>query len=451
MLDKKIDSNTRNNEFTLGIIGLSIAIFMSNLDIAVINLALPHISNELNISFVVSIWAITSYQLVMAALILPLAVLADKLSYRRIFQIGLIIFTTASFFCGSAQTIEQLIWARALQGLGAAAILATNIALIRQLYPSEKLGLGLGINAFLLALGFVTGPVIASIVLSHFHWSWIFLLNIPMGIVSYFLCHRIPKDKVHKLRNINILSTLLSMVMFSSIIFALASFSISNSLKNTGIFLSIGIISGILLYLRDKNHKYPIFPIDLFKNSIFSFSLITAFFGFVTQGVALVALPYIFFSLNYSKQEIPLFILAWPLMGAITGPVAGMLSNRISPAYLGGAGLLLIAVGLGNIAYFTDELPQYIIFIIMLFCGIGFGLFFAPNQRMLMSNLAMSRSGIAGGMLNISRIIGQTVGTSVVAISIHFSSNSLVAILVLGALAAFCGSLASLYRLKYSD
>ncbi|ALH96100.1 MFS transporter [Acinetobacter equi] len=442
--------NNRNNEFTLGLVGLSIAIFISNLDIAIINLALPHISHELNISFAVSIWAITSYQLVMAALILPLAVFADKLGYRLIFQIGLIIFTIASFFCGFSQTIEQLIWARALQGLGATAILATNIALIRQLYPAEKLGLGFGFNTFVLALGFVTGPIIASLILSHFHWSWIFLLNIPLGIISYFLCRYIPKSKENKFSKINLISMFLSVLMFSSIILALANFSISNSLKNTGIFLSIGIISSILLYRRDKNHKYPIFPIDLFKNSIFNLSLIASFFGFVTQGLALVALPYIFLSLNYSKQEIPLLILAWPLMGAITGPLAGILSNKISPAYLGAIGFMFVVVGLGSMAYFTDELPQYITFIIMLFCGIGFGLFYTPNQRMFISNLAMNRSGVAGGMLNISRIMGQTVGTSLVAISINFSSNSLVAMLVIGALAAFCGSLVSLYRIKYS-
>lgn len=444
-------SELKSNHSLLSILGLSIAIFMSNLDISMINIALPHISNELNISFTVSIWAVTSYQLVMAALILPLAFLADKISYKHIFNIGLIIFTIASLFCGFAKSIEQLIWARALQGLGAAAILATNIAIIRLLYPAKKLGLGLGINAFLLALGFVSGPVIASLILSHFHWSWIFLLNIPMGVLSYFLCQKIPKNELNKSKSINILSMILTMTMFSSTIFSLASFSISNSVKNSVIFLIIGIVSGILLYLRDKDHRYPICPIDLFKNAIFTFSLITAFFGFVTQGLALVALPYIFFSLNYSPQEIALFILAWPLMGAITGPLAGMLSNRISPAYLGGSGLLLLAAGLGSIAYFTAELSQYITLIILLSCGIGFGLFFAPNQRMLMSNLPMSRSGVAGGMLNISRIVGQTVGASLVAISIHFTSNSVVVMLVLGALAAFLGSLASLCRLKYSD
>lgn len=451
MLITKTSSNiAKSRQFLFAVLGLSIAIFMSNLDIAMINIALPQISHELNINFTVSIWAITSYQLVMAAFILPLAFLADKFGYRPIFQIGLIVFTVASLFCGLAQTIEQLIWARALQGLGAAAILATNIALIRQLYPTQKLGLGLGVNAFLLALGFVTGPILATIILSYFHWSWIFWLNIPMAIVSYFLCKSLPNNERNTFKSMNILSILLSITMFSSIIFALASFSISNSFINTWIFLTVGLISGIILYLRDVKHRHPIFPVDLFKNVIFSLSLITSFFGFVTQGLGLVALPYIFFSLNHSAQEIALFILAWPMIGAITAPVAGILSNKISPAYLGGYGLLLLSAGLGSIAYFLGEWPQYMTFIALLLCGLGFGLFFAPNQRMLMSNLPVSRGGIAGGMLNISRIIGQTFGASIVAISIHFSSDSLVVMLIIGAIAAFLGSLASLYRLKYS-
>ena len=284
MLITKTSSDiAKSSQFLFAVLGLSIAIFMSNLDIAMINIALPQISRELNINFTVSIWAITSYQLVMAALILPLAFLADKFGYRPVFQIGLIVFTVASLFCGLAQTIEQLIWARALQGLGAAAILATNIALIRQLYPTQKLGLGLGVNAFLLALGFVTGPIFATIILSHFHWSWIFWLNIPMAILSYFLCKSLPKNEGNTFKSMNILSILLSITMFSSIIFALASFSISNSLLNTWIFLTVGLISGILLYLRDVKHRHPIFPVDLFKNVIFSLSLITAFLALLPK------------------------------------------------------------------------------------------------------------------------------------------------------------------------
>ena len=429
----------------LAILGLCLAVFIASLDTAITNTALPYISQELNSKFTESIWVINSYQLVMVALILPLAVLADQLGYKKVFCAGLIIFTGASLCCGIANSLQDLILARAFQGVGAAAILGTNIALIRLIYSPEKLGLGLGINAFIIAGGLAAGPVIASIILNSLTWHWLFLINIPIGIIALILCFYLP-SQIRKKQSFNILSALLTIIMFASIIYALSEFAISASLTWILVFIGVGVLSGVFLIIRDSQHPEPVFPIDLFKNLTFSLSVLTAFTAFVTQGLVLVALPYIFYNLGHSQTLIGFLIAPWPIVGAIIAPIAGVLSNKVSSAYLGAVGLFILGSSITILAVYQGELPPLSIVMLMMFCGLGFGLFLTPNQKMLMDNSPISRSGAAGGMLNVSRILGQAVGAILVAISINFSINSTSMMLGIGACFAFISSFLSFYR-----
>lgn len=432
---------------SLAICGLSFAVFIASLDTAITNTALPFISEELNTAFVASIWVVNSYQLVLVALILPLAVLADQLSYKLIFLIGLFIFTLASFLCGNANTINELIFARAVQGVGAAAILGTNIALVRLIYSPEKLGIGLGINAFVVAAGLAGGPVISSIILSHWSWHWLFFINIPIGICAFLLSYFLRPQQQNVKRKFNFVSAILTIVMFSSIIYGLGEMAVFNSWGWALASIIIGCVSGLFLVWRDSKHLNPIFPVDLFQEPIFSLSVITAFFAFITQGLVLVALPYIFSKTGYSAGEVGFLIAPWPMMGAIMASIAGSLSNKISSAYLGTVGLVLLGTSIGVLALFQTDITFSIIVIAMFICGLGFGLFLTPNQRMLMSNAPMNRSGAAGGMLNVARTSGQAVGAALVGLSINLNPNNLSIMLWIGSLFALIAAIISIFRI----
>lgn len=432
---------------SLAICGLSFAVFIASLDTAITNTALPFISEELNTAFAASIWVVNSYQLVMVALILPLAVLADQLSYKLIFLMGLFIFTLASFLCGDANTINELIFARAVQGLGAAAILGTNIALVRLIYSPEKLGIGLGINAFIIAAGLAGGPVISSMILTQWSWHWLFFINIPVGICALLFSYFLPHQQQSANRKFNFVSAILTIVMFSSIIYGLGEMAVSNSWGWATICIVIGCISGLLLVKRDSKHLHPIFPVDLFQGPIFSLSVITAFFAFITQGLVLVALPYIFSKTGYSEGEVGFLIAPWPIMGAIMAPIAGFLSNKISAAYLGAVGLVLLGTSISSLAFFQGDIASFLIIIAMIICGLGFGLFLTPNQRMLMSNAPINRSGAAGGMLNVARTSGQAVGVALVGLSINLNPNNLSIMLWVGASFALIASIISIFRI----
>lgn len=156
--------------FYLSVLSLCLAAFIASFDASITNVALPNISAELNITATTAVWIVNSYQLVMVAFILPIAAFADQIGYKKIFIYGLIIFTLASYACGHADSVNQLLGARAIQGLGAAAILGSNLALVRLTYDPTHLGLGLGMNAFVIAMGLAGGPVLATLILAISSW-----------------------------------------------------------------------------------------------------------------------------------------------------------------------------------------------------------------------------------------------------------------------------------------
>ncbi len=167
------------------VLAIWLAISMAILDSSIVNVALPSIAAELNTSEAVSIWIINAYQVAITALLLPLAALGDRIGYRRVYLPGLAIFILGSVACALANGLATLIVARMFQGIGAAAIMSMNAALVRATYPQAMLGKGIGYNALVLSISAAAGPTVAALILSVASWSfWLFLINVPIGIAS---------------------------------------------------------------------------------------------------------------------------------------------------------------------------------------------------------------------------------------------------------------------------
>lgn len=169
---------------------ISLAVCIATLDTSIVNTTLATIAAQLNASQADIIWIVTAYQLTMIAAMLPLASLGEKLGYRPVFLSGLALFTASSLACGLSPSFSALVAARALQGLGAAAVMSANTALVRSIYPEQILGRGLGINAFMNAFGLAAGPTAASLILFFASWHWLFYINVPICIVSFVLSWR---------------------------------------------------------------------------------------------------------------------------------------------------------------------------------------------------------------------------------------------------------------------
>lgn len=202
-------------------IGVMTAVALATLDTAIANTALPTIAANLGVGPGASVWIVTVYQLALVATLLPLAALGEIVGQRRIHLGGLVLFTAASLVCAIAWSLPSLMVARALQGLGASAVMAANVALIRFIYPSNQLGRGIGLNALVVGVSFVVGPTVASAILLVAPWPWLFAINVPIGLAALALAWTALPDTERTDHTFDRLAALLTAGMFSLFVLGL--------------------------------------------------------------------------------------------------------------------------------------------------------------------------------------------------------------------------------------
>jgi len=402
-----------------------LALTMATLDTAIANVALPTIALDLHTSEAASIWVVNSYQLAMVAGLLPLASLGEIIGHRRIFMIGLVLFTVSSAACGLAGTLPMLACARVLQGLGAAAVMSVNSALIRFIYPRRTLGRGLGINSMVVAIAFAVGPTIASSILSVAHWPWLFLVNVPLGIVALYMAKKsLPVTHLSK-HFYDRIAAGLSAGLFLFFILGFVEMAQAASWWRVGLEWAISAICGVVLIRRQSGHPAPILPLDLFKLPVFSLSIVTAICSFATQGLAFVALPFLFSGIISGPQSNVGFLMTpWPVLVGVMAIFSGKLADRFSTGLLGMIGLAGLAAGMALLATLPAHATIFDISWRMAVCGAGFGFFQTPNLKAIISSAPPHRAGGASGMVGTARLIGQSIGASLVAACFHLAGAS---------------------------
>lgn len=394
--------------------GIALAV----LDGAIANVALPTIGRELNASAGASIWIINAYQLAITVALLPLASLGDKIGYRRVYIVGLVVFTIGSGACALSSSLPQLVAARVLQGLGGAAIMSINPALVRMTYPQRLLGRGIGMNAVVVSASSVVGPTIASAILAVAPWQWLFAVNVPIGALAIGIAMRaLPRTNGSGAR-LDFISAGLNALAFGGLILGVESMSREGLGSGLPIF-ALGAFAAALLVRRQLPLKAPLLPIDLMRIPIFRLSILTSIISFAAQMLAFVALPFFLQGQGRSAVETGVLMTPWPLAVCVAAPIAGRLADRVSSGLLGGVGLGVFAVGLGLLAALPANASDLDIAWRMVVCGLGFGLFQSPNNRTIVSTAPRERSGAAGGMLATGRLLGQTAGAVILAALFH--------------------------------
>jgi DHA2 family multidrug resistance protein-like MFS transporter len=397
-----------------------LAIAMSVLDGAIANVALPTIAARLNAAPAVSVWIINAYQLAITVLLLPLAALGDRIGHRRVYLPGLAIFTIGSGLCALSHSLAALIAARMFQGIGAAAIMSINAAMVRTIYPASMLGRGMGYNAMVLSVSAAVGPTVAAGILSFGSWPWLFAINLPIGLVALAIGMRcLPAMPGHG-RQPDYPSALLSALTLGLVVFGTETLAREGTATG-GAMLTAGLLLGIVLYRRERQRPAPLVPLDLLRIPVFALSIVTSITSFAAQMLAFVTLPFLLQSvLGRSIVESGLLMTAWPIAVGCTAPIAGRLADRYPAGLLGGIGLGVFAAGLFELSLIRENFEAVDIIWRMALCGAGFGLFQSPNNRTMISASPRERTGAAGGMLATARLLGQTVGALAVAAGLHW-------------------------------
>lgn len=413
----------------LAVVAVLAAIMMGVLDGTVMNVALPTLSKEFDVSASNIIWVVNAYQLVVTMMLLGFAAIGDVFGYKRVFLCGVSIFVTASVLCAMSRSFEMMVFARVLQGIGGACTMSINTALLRLIFPPERLGRVMAANAVIVAVTAASGPTLGGAILSIGHWSWIFLMNIPLGLAALLLGWKLlphnPPSKEPK--RLDGQSVVMNAVFFGLLIYTIEGIAhdgVSTLLVLQGV---ITVIVGTLYIRRQLQIPMPILPVDLFRIPIFAMSIGCSIACFTAQMMALVSLPFFMqHTLKMSVAETGLMLTPWPLATTLTAPIAGRLIEKVHPGVLGGIGMTVFTIGLCLLSMLGEGAGLADLAWRMAVCGVGIGLFQTPNNVTITTSAPIRRSGGASGMLGTARVLGQTLGTAIVAVIFHLvlSPNS---------------------------
>jgi DHA2 family multidrug resistance protein-like MFS transporter len=398
-------------------LAVAIAVAMSVLVTSIANIALPTIAHDMGVTPAESIWVVNAYQLAVTVTLLPFASMGDIYGHRRVYIWGLVVYTAASLVCALAPSLPVLVLGRVLQGFGGAGIMSVNGALVRFIYPREALGRGIGFNALVVAGSSAAGPSVAAAIMSVLSWPWLFALQVPAGIVALWLARRfLPRTPLAG-HPFDPLSAVLNAITFGLFIAALDGVGRGQRAAAVLIELAVSIAVGWFFVLRQYTLAAPMLPVDLFRRPVFALSVATAICAHGAQLIAFVALPFYFqYVSGLSPIQIGVLITPWPAALVVMAPIAGRLADRHSAGLLGGLGLAVMTLGLLLVLFLPVRPAQIDVAWRLAVCGVGFGFFQSPNNRLMLASAPRDRAGAGSGMLSTSRLLGQTTGSALVAL-----------------------------------
>ncbi len=412
-----------------------LGIVLAVLDGTIVNLALPAIARDLQAQPAHAIWVVNAYQVATLGLLLPAATLGDLVGYRRVYLAGLALFTAASLGCILAPSLGWLAGFRAVQGVGAAGIMAVNAALVRRIFPQRLLGRGVALNSMTVAIASVAGPSVAAAVLSVAPWPALFAINLPMGLAVLWMGRRaLPANAAPAPAGVRLspLDVALNVLMFALVFLGADALGVragsqagAAELGAAAGLLVAGLVVGAVYLRRQRGLALPLFPIDLLRIPVFRLSMGASVCAFAAQMLAYIALPFLLLDgYGRSHGEAGLLITAWPLAIVATAPLAGRLIGRVADGTLGGIGMVAMACGLALLAALPAQPSTIDIAWRLVLCGVGFGLFQSPNNHTIVTAPPVHRAGAASGMLGSARLTGQTLGAVLLAVVFSFFARA---------------------------
>ncbi len=401
----------------IAMVAVSIAVSMSVLVGSIANVALPTIAHDMEVTPAESIWVLNAYQLAVTVALLPLASLGDVYGHRRVYCWGLALFTVASLACAVAPSLPLLVVARIAQGFGGAGIMSVNGAIVRFIYPRAQLGRAVGYNVLVVATSSAAGPSVAAAVMAVTSWPWLFALQVPFGLLALALSWRTMPHTPLSSHGFDPISAVLNAIVMGLFIVGLDSIGHGRGIAIVAAELLGCLLIGIVFVRRQLGQRAPMLPVDLFRRPVFALSCLTAVCAHGAQMIAMIVLPFYFqYVGGMSPMEIGLLITPWPAAIVVVAPIAGRLADRYPAGLLGGLGLAIMTTGL-LLVFFMPAQPSWgdVAWRLAL-CGMGFGFFQAPNNRLIIGSAPPERAGAGSGMLSTSRLVGQTTGSALVAV-----------------------------------
>lgn len=420
-----LGDQTISKKFVLLAIG--IASFLPPFMISATNIALPSIQNEFGVNAVTLGWIATSYLLSTAVFLLPSGKIGDIFGRKRLYIIGIAVFSAASLAIGFMPSVTGVIGMRVIQGIGAAVAMTTSVAIITSVFPTHERGSALGINVAAVYIGLALGPTIGGLLIASVGWRSIFFVSAPLGLLAIMLAQKNIKGEWADARG-------QSLDLPGSVIYALAIIAVTYGFTRLpefmGIIFLLAGISGLYLFVkRQLTIEFPVFEVRLFKNNrVFAFSNIAALINYgATAGTGFLMSLYLQYILGMSAQSAGLVLVSQPIIMATLSPVAGRLSDKYEPSLIASTGMSLTTLGLFLLIFLNETTSVPYIIAALVIMGMGFALFGSPNTNAIMSSVTPRYYGVASGSVSTMRLLGQnfSLATATLVITLFVGKNEI--------------------------
>ena len=393
--------------------GVGLGALMSTIDASIVNISLPTLEEYFSTNFATVEWVILGYALIMTALTLGAARLGDILDKKKLYLYGLALFTVGSLLCALSPSIYWLVAFRIIQGLGAALTSALGFAIITQVFPAQDRGKAFGFMGSILAVGIASGPPLGGLIIGVLSWHWIFLVNVPLGLISLaFIIRFVPSLPAHnKQQRFDLAGAVIMFITLSAYALAMT-LGQDRGFSNPTVLslIGAGLAGLVLFFVVERRIEQPMIDFSLFRNFLFDLNLLM---GFLVSTVlaGLFILPYYLELVkDYPTLVVGLLMMVDPLGLGIVAPISGILSDRFGTRIATIVGLTVTTIGCLTLGALNMGTSQAGFILHMVPVGIGMGLFMSPNNSAIMGAVPKERLGITSGLANLTRLLGQTTG-----------------------------------------
>ena len=389
---------------------------MGPIDGSVVNVAMPTFSKVFNVDMNTVGWISMSYLLVLGSLILTYGRLGDMYGFRRVFLTGIVTFTVASGICALSPNVWTLIIFRAFQAVGAGMFMAMGPAIVTSVFPPQERGRALGTNGMVVAAGLALGPTVGGFLLSWWNWQSIFIINLPIGLLSFIFCYKVlPTTKDLKPQKFDIPGALLGFISLGAFLLAGSYGEKWGWTSSTTLILALIFTFGTWAFITVENKvAQPMLDLSLFRNRVFSAANFAALMNFMALSSMLFVIPfYMQQILHYTAKHTGLVLTVSPLTVLLLAPLSGTLSDKIGTRWLAFTGQALICLSLFLLSGLKADAQALDIVWRLFIFGLGVGLFQSPNNSAVMGSVPRHRLGIGSGVLATVRNVGMVLGIAV--------------------------------------
>jgi EmrB/QacA subfamily drug resistance transporter len=393
-------------------------VFLSTMDSSMLNVALPSIMRTFNTTLAVSEWVVLIYLLTITVSLLIIGHVSDCVGQGRIYLFGMLVFSFGSLTCYLAPSLSLLIAFRFIQALGAAMMMSSGPAIIKNVFPPEHLGRSLGFLGIATSIGLMTGPVLSGFLIKFFSWRMIFLVTIPISMAAFllgriFVLPKLPERSSANISEFDWYGSLLWCFLVSlSVLFTSHIYEIGYIGKI--IWGLLWLLVGGIFWMIEKKHPVPLLPLLLFKRRYYGIAMATVALSFTVLFIVLIIMPFFMdYILGVPVDTIGYVMMAVPLTLFVLSPVSGWLYDIMGARFLTTSGLMVCCLAVIQLCFLCPESTPFNVAWRLALLGAGQSIFLSPNTASVLGRIEKQYTGVTSGMLATSRNIGMLAGVAI--------------------------------------